>query len=83
PVLRGLPNNVTTEMDLALWRLASAIRSDAGAAAVFVGAAVPDLAQRYRSRTLPAAVQSGVAGFLARYGHRAVAEIDLGMPRWA
>lgn len=83
PVLRGLPNNVTTEMDLALWRLASAIRSDAGAAAVFAEAAVPDLAQRYRSRTLPAAVQSGVADFLARYGHRAVAEIDLGMPRWA
>ena len=83
PVLRGLPNNVTTEMDLALWRLASAIRSDAGVAAVFAEATVPDLAQRYRSRTLPAAVQSGVAGFLARYGHRAVAEIDLGMPRWA
>jgi len=28
-------------------------------------------------------VQSGLAAFLARYGHRAVAEVDLGMPRWS
>ncbi len=28
-------------------------------------------------------MQSGLAGFLGRYGHRAVAEIDLGLPRWS
>ena len=28
-------------------------------------------------------VQTGLAAFLERYGHRAVAEIDLGMPRWS
>ena len=88
PVLRGLPHNVTTEMDLALWQLAEAIRADDGAAAVFEGAgsdadAVPELARRYRARELPAVVQSGLAGFLGRYGHRAVAEIDLGVPRWS
>ena len=44
---------------------------------------MPDLVRRYRARTLPAVVQSGLAGFLGRYGHRAVAEIDLGMPRWS
>jgi pyruvate,water dikinase len=88
PVLRGLPNNVTTEMDLALWHLASAIRADAGAAAAFEDAVsdkagVAELVRRYRARELPAVVQSGLAGFLGRYGHRAVAEIDLGMPRWS
>ncbi|MET1065468.1 MAG: PEP/pyruvate-binding domain-containing protein [Arthrobacter sp.] len=83
PVLRGIPNNVTTEMDLALWQLASAIRADAGSAAAFDGAALPDLVRRYRAGELPAVIQSGLAGFLARYGHRAVAEIDLGMPRWS
>ncbi|MET3951453.1 PEP/pyruvate-binding domain-containing protein [Arthrobacter sp. UYEF36] len=88
PVLRGLPHNVTTEMDLALWQLASAIRADAGSAAVFEGAVfdetgVPGLVRRYRARELPAVVQSGIANFLGRYGHRAVAEIDLGMPRWS
>ncbi|WP_411709877.1 PEP/pyruvate-binding domain-containing protein [Arthrobacter sp. B10-11] len=82
-VLRGLPNNVTTEMDLALWHLATAIRAHPGAAAVFEGASPRELARQYRSGGLPAVVQSGLAGFLARYGHRAVAEIDLGMPRWS
>ncbi|MDR6505982.1 PEP/pyruvate-binding domain-containing protein [Arthrobacter oryzae] len=83
PVLRGLPNNVTTEMDLALWQLATDIRLAAGAAAVFEELSPPELAARYRAGELPAVVQSGLAGFLARYGHRAVAEIDLGMPRWS
>ena len=32
-VLRGLPHNVTTEMDLELWRLARLVRADADAAA--------------------------------------------------
>ena len=36
----------------------------------------------YAQGALPAAVQDGLASFLAAYGHRAVAEIDLGMPRW-
>ncbi len=83
PVLRGLPNNVTTEMDLALWQLATDIRADAGAAAAFEESSPPELARRYRAGELPAVVQSGLAGFLGRYGHRAVAEIDLGMPRWS
>ncbi|WP_371745955.1 PEP/pyruvate-binding domain-containing protein [Arthrobacter oryzae] len=82
-VLRGLPNNVTTEMDLALWHLATAIRAQPAAAAIFDGASPKELARQYRSGGLPAVVQSGLAGFLARYGHRAVAEIDLGMPRWS
>ena len=83
PVLRGLPNNVTTEMDLALWQLATDIRAHAGAAAAFEESSPPELARRYRAGELPAVVQSGLAGFLGRYGHRAVAEIDLGMPRWS
>jgi phosphohistidine swiveling domain-containing protein len=82
-VLRGLPNNVTTEMDLALWELAAKIRADAESAAAFAQTPLPELAGRYRDRALPATAQSGLAGFLGRYGHRAVAEIDLGMPRWS
>ncbi|MCB5275003.1 Prodigiosin synthesizing transferase PigC [Arthrobacter sp. SO5] len=82
-VLRGLPNNVTTEMDLALWQVAAGIRADADSAAAFAGTPLPELVRRYRARGLPAAAQSGLAGFLGRYGHRAVAEIDLGMPRWS
>jgi pyruvate,water dikinase len=82
-VLRGLPNNVTTEMDLDLWSLAAAVRNDPASTAVFGEAPLSELARRYRAGGLPGVVQSGLSGFLGRYGHRAVAEIDLGMPRWS
>ncbi len=82
-VLRGLPHNVTTEMDLKLWELTEEIRRDEASRAVFTDLAVPELLQRYRDRALPAVAQRGLQGFLRRYGHRAIAEIDLGMPRWS
>ena len=82
-VLRGLPHNVTTEMDLQLWELTEQIRNDEPSRAVFTDLAVADLLQRYRDRALPGVAQRGLQAFLRRYGHRAVAEIDLGMPRWS
>jgi len=57
-VLRSLPFNPTTEMDLALW----------------------DIAQRTKGDS--EAERREFASFLELYGHRAVAEIDLGVPRW-
>ncbi|MEO5779231.1 MAG: PEP/pyruvate-binding domain-containing protein [Arthrobacter oryzae] len=82
-VLRGLPHNVTTEMDLELWKLAEAIGADSAARAVFLAQNPGTLAGRYLDGLLPQAAQSGLREFLARYGHRAVAEIDPGMPRWS
>ncbi|GAA3670329.1 phosphoenolpyruvate synthase [Arthrobacter ginkgonis] len=82
-VLAGLPNNVTTEMDLELWRLADRLRADPAAAAALESEPAAELSRRYLAGTLPAALQDGLAAFLERYGHRAVAEIDLGMPRWS
>jgi pyruvate,water dikinase len=82
PVLRGLPNNVTTEMDLELWRVAAKIKSDPESVTVLTAHPAAVLAQRFLAGELPAAAQAGLAEFLARYGHRAVAEIDVGMPRW-
>src|SRR4029453_14859751 len=82
-VLRGLPHNITTEMDLKLWELSEEIRNDDVSRKVFTDLAVPDLLQRYRERALPTVAQRGLQSFLRRYGHRAVAEIDLGMPRWS
>lgn len=79
-VTRSLPNNVTTEMDMALWETANAIRSDGEAA--FREGDAPDLAARYLSGTLPAATQTALTRFLERYGMRGVGEIDLGQPRW-
>ena len=82
-VLRGLPHNVTTEMDLELWSVATAIRADEDAAAAVRGESPAALAERFRSGALTPVLQDRLRGFLDRYGHRAVAEIDLGVPRCA
>ncbi|WP_235835489.1 MULTISPECIES: PEP/pyruvate-binding domain-containing protein [Arthrobacter] len=82
-IIRGLPNNVTTEMDLALWQLATTIRDDAASARAFADAGPAALVQKYREGRLPSVAQGGLEDFLSRYGHRAVAEIDLGMARWS
>ncbi len=82
-VLRGLPHNVTTEMDLELWQATTLIAEDPDSAATFASGDVPALTRAYQERTLPPVAQRTLTAFLRRYGHRAVAEIDLGMPRWA
>ena len=82
-VLRSAPDNVTTEMDLELWRVAVRAREDADSASALGTQTAHDLADGYRAGTLPAVLQRGMSDFLGRYGHRAVAEIDLGMPRWS
>ncbi|WP_345572038.1 PEP/pyruvate-binding domain-containing protein [Nonomuraea rosea] len=74
-VLRGVPRNVTTEMDLELWALAQRLRRDPEVAARFLREPAEVLARE----PLPAPVRD----FLSTYGHRAVAEIDLGLPRWS
>jgi pyruvate,water dikinase len=76
-VLGGMPHNVTIEMDLALWHLAAG----AGEHRDLLRDTPPaELAARYRAGTLP---EIGLSGFLDAYGHRAAAEIDVGVPRWA
>lgn len=79
---RGLPHNVTTEMDLSLWQTARAIKSDAAAAAHFEQTEAAVLAAEFLAGRLPAGAQRVVAAFLDRYGMRGLAEIDLGRPRW-
>ncbi|WP_329425347.1 PEP-utilizing enzyme [Streptosporangium sp. NBC_01495] len=82
-VLRGLPHNVTTEMDLALWRLATRIREDREATSLLLGTPAAELAERFRAGSLPGVAGKGLTDFLSVYGVRAVAEIDLGLPRWS
>jgi pyruvate,water dikinase len=80
---RGLPHNVTTEMDLELWQLATSVQQVEAARVIMTQTSVPDLATAYVLGDLPPVIQSGLRAFLDKYGHRAVAEIDLGMPRWS
>jgi len=83
PVIRGLPNNVTTEMDLELWDLARAISDDPQSRAVLMAGQPDVLAAAFHAGELPARLDAGLARFLDRFGHRAVAEIDVGQPRWS
>lgn len=80
--LRALPGNVTTEMDLRLWRVATQIGADPVSRQVFAEADVAELARRWLSCALPGPAQRAVDDFMADYGMRGVAEIDLGVPRW-
>lgn len=73
----GLPHNVTTEMDIALWRIADSAREHSE---LLLDTPAEELAERYRAGTLP---ELGLTTFLAKYGHRTAAEIDIGVPRWA
>jgi phosphohistidine swiveling domain-containing protein len=81
-LLRGLPGNVTTEMDLAVGDLTDLVRPH------------PELAMLLRSRPweeVRAKLQQVQGGrelsgalddFLSRYGNRGAGEIDLSRPRW-
>ncbi len=80
---RGLAHNPTTEMDLALWVLATEIRDNPASRDAVLQRAPADLADAYRASRLPAALQAGLSTFLAQYGFRSIGEIDLGVPRWA
>ncbi|MBW0089254.1 pyruvate, water dikinase [Pseudonocardia sp. KRD-184] len=75
--LRGMPHNITTEMDLALWALAAAAAPHRD---LLLHTAPAELSARYRAGSLP---DIGLDEFLRGYGHRGAAEVDVGLPRWA
>ncbi|GAC1402062.1 MAG: phosphoenolpyruvate synthase [Ktedonobacteraceae bacterium] len=82
-VRRGLPYNPTTEMDLKLWQLAQRLRAESTIVTLFHDKQPAQLALAYQAAGLPPLLQQGLADFLSLYGHRGVAEIDLGLPRWS
>ncbi len=81
-IARGLPHNVTTEMDLALWRVAQTVLTDSDSSKMFQETSAADLAAHYLQANLPSPVQESIEVFIERYGARGVGEIDIGLPRW-
>ena len=81
-ITRGLPHNVTTEMDLRLWQTAQVLRDDGPSAEIFEGLPASELAALYLDTALPPVAQDAVATFMDVYGMRGLGEIDLGRPRW-
>jgi rifampicin phosphotransferase len=81
--MRALPHNPTTEMDLALWALVQEARADPNASRTLGETPPEQLARDYRNGSLLGGLQVSMEDFLRSYGHRGVAEIDLGLPRWS
>jgi pyruvate,water dikinase len=81
-IARGLPHNVTTEMDLNLWATAQTLQADPDSAEAFEKTSAADLSEAYMQEGLPTKAQYAVARFLGKYGARGLGEIDIGRPRW-
>src|SRR5688572_6381454 len=81
-VTRGIPNNVTTQMDLSLWDTARMLQADKSSLDMFNASDARTLARHYLNGTLPPAAQNAITRFMDQYGMRGTAEIDMGQPRW-
>jgi len=81
-ITRGLPHNVTTEMDLFLWGTAIRLRGEPQVRAQMLETPAEELAADYLNSALPPHAQYAIAQFMQRYGMRGVGEIDFGQPRW-
>ncbi|MFN2520614.1 MAG: PEP/pyruvate-binding domain-containing protein [Candidatus Limnocylindria bacterium] len=81
--LRGLRHNPTTEMDLELWAIARDLKSDSASRTALAQRSPQELSASYAAGSLPPLLQRALARFLERYGHRTIAEIDIGVPRWS
>jgi pyruvate,water dikinase len=81
-ITRGLPDNVTTQMDLALWDVAVSIKQSESARKLLESSTASVLATRYFEGGLPIEISGPIDGFLADYGMRGIGEIDIGRPRW-
>ena len=81
-ITRGLPNNVTTEMDLELWEISRQIKSDEKAIVQFTALDTGQLAEQYAAGQIAETVQTAIDGFMETYGMRGLGEIDLGRKRF-
>ena len=81
-VMRALPGNVTSEMDLALWKAASEIKADTESLNAFDGAEIEVITPAYLGGGLPPVAQSAITNFMELYGMHGVGEIDMGQVRW-
>ncbi|BBB47690.1 PEP/pyruvate-binding domain-containing protein [Pelolinea submarina] len=81
-ITRGMPNNPTTQMDLALWRIAKAIRQDPAVLRLFRENEASELNRLYAGGRLPPAAAQEIDAFLKVYAGRGLGEIDMGSSRW-
>jgi phosphohistidine swiveling domain-containing protein len=81
-LMRGLPGNVTTQMDLAVGDLTDLLRPHPEVAELLRHHAWAEARQRLSAAPGGREVVAALDRFLERYGDRGAGEIDLSRPRW-
>lgn len=81
-LLRGLPGNVTTEMDLAVGDLTDLIRTHPQLAPTLDGRPWPDARRALLELDGGKEFVAAFDKFLDRYGDRTAGEVDISRPRW-
>jgi pyruvate,water dikinase len=81
-LMRGLPGNVTTEMDLAVGDLTDVLRPHPDAAALLRAHPWPEARRLLLETDAGREFCVALDGFVARYGNRGAGEIDVSRPRW-
>ena len=81
-LLRGLPGNVTTQMDLAVGDLTDLVRPYPELAALLRDQSWAEVQVRWKTVPGGDAFAASFESFLARYGTRGASEIDVSRARW-
>ena len=81
-LLQGLPNVLTAQSSLELWRLAERAAADQHAAALVGETAPENLLDALAADPDAAWLADELTAFLAEHGHRTTAELELATPRW-
>jgi rifampicin phosphotransferase len=81
-LLRGVPGNVTTEMDLAVGDLTDRVRPYPELAALLTTHAWDEARPRLPGVAGGPEFTAALEQFLSRYGNRGASEIDASRPRW-
>jgi rifampicin phosphotransferase len=81
-IMRGLPGNVTTQMDLAVGDLADLLRPHPELAALLEARPWAEARASLPQVAGGAELAKALDAFLSRYGNRAASEIDVSRPRW-
>ena len=80
---QSVPNNVTSEMGLALLDVADVIRPHPGVVAFLHGASDEGFLDEMAKLEGGPEARDAIQAFLDRYGMRCVGEIDITRPRWS
>lgn len=81
-ITRGMKHNPTTEMDMELWKVALAIRSQPALEQYFSTNTPQQLGRLWKTGEFDQQAARVLQEFLERYGSRGLAEIDIGRTRW-